>query len=197
MESMRDRLLTAADAVMREKGLAGTTVREIAKAAGVAEGSVYNHFKNKTELITTVFLERMPRIRMKEAVAALISAIGGGDPRAHLRAFALAAISAYGELDRLASLLRDDPDTAALLRAELAARRMGPGQGVRTVAAYLRLEEEQGRVRLAADPTIVTAALMGACHEYVFQSLFHEESPFALAPEAFTAQLVDTLVHTP
>ncbi|WP_460366262.1 TetR/AcrR family transcriptional regulator [Actinocorallia lasiicapitis] len=194
---MRERLLSAALRVLTEKGPAGTTIREIAKAAGVAEGSVYTHFEGKAQLITTVFLDRMPKIELKEAISRLIGSMSDDDPSAGLRAFAVAAIDAYRELDALAGMLHGDPETAALLRAELAARRLGPGLGVQAVAAYLRLQEDRGLIVLAMDPALVTGALMGACHEYAFQSLFHEESPFGKAPEAFAAQLVAGLVRVP
>lgn len=191
---MRERVLSAAKAVLTEKGLAGTTIREIAKAAGVAEGSVYTHFSGKTELITTVFVERMPRIRLREAVTRLIRTTGQGDPLAHLREFAAEAVSAYREIDSIAAMLAGNEENAAHLRGELAARRIGPGLAIQSVAAWMRLEEEQGRIRLSADPMIVTAALLGACHEYAFQGLFHDESPFGRPAQDFAEQLVAGLV---
>ncbi|GAA3242228.1 helix-turn-helix domain-containing protein [Actinocorallia longicatena] len=197
METMRERLLSAALRVMTEKGLAATTIREIAKAAGVAEGSVYTHFDGKAALITSVFLERMPKIEMRNAVKALTASMDDPDPLARLREFALAAITAYRELDAMAGLLLGDPETASLLRAELAARRVGPGLGIQAVTAYLRLQEDRGLIALAMDPAVAAAALMGACHEYSFQALFHEESPFGRTAETFTAQLVASLVRIP
>jgi AcrR family transcriptional regulator len=193
MLSMRERLLSAASTVLTERGVAGATIREIAKAAGVAEGSVYTHFDNKTDLIITVFLERMPKIRLKEAITALLSSIGQGDARVNLRAFATEAIEAYRELDAVAAMLAGDAETAAVLRQELRSRRLGPGKAIETVAAYLRLEEDQGRLELFADPMIVTAALLGACHEHAFQSLFHDESPFGRDAAGFAEALVDGL----
>jgi AcrR family transcriptional regulator len=196
MLSMRERLLSAASAVMSERGVSGATIREIARAAGVAEGSVYTHFANKTDLIITVFLERMPKIRLKAAITALLSSIGQGDARDNLRTFAAEAIEGYRELDAVAAMLAGDAETAEVLRAELRSRRLGPGKGIETVAAYLRLEEDQGRLTLFADPMIVTAALLGACHEHAFQSLFHDESPFGRDTAGFAQALVGGLFQT-
>ena len=51
-----ERLLTAALAVIEEKGLAGVTIPEVAAAAGVSTGSVYRRFTDKEALIRTAFL---------------------------------------------------------------------------------------------------------------------------------------------
>lgn len=43
--------------LVNERGLAGITMCGIAKAAGLATGTVYIYFKNKDELINTLFTE--------------------------------------------------------------------------------------------------------------------------------------------
>ncbi len=47
----RERIIDAARAVMLNKGLVRATTKEIARAAGVSEGTIYNYFANKEELI--------------------------------------------------------------------------------------------------------------------------------------------------
>jgi AcrR family transcriptional regulator len=196
-ESMRDKLMEAAASVIRERGLAGTTIRMISKAAGVAEGSVYNHFTGKHDLISAVFVERMPRILLKDAIQRLLSSVGQGTVIGNLEALCRDAVAAYQELDAIAVMLASDPETGAVLRRELADRRIGPARGVEAVAAYLRIEEAQGRVVLPAAPVILVAALLGGCHEYAFQQLFHDESPFGDDLGTFAGQLVGALVRAP
>ncbi|HZU16911.1 MAG TPA: helix-turn-helix domain-containing protein, partial [Candidatus Dormibacteraeota bacterium] len=41
---MRERIVAAAARVIRERGVVNATTREIAREAGVSEGSLYNHF---------------------------------------------------------------------------------------------------------------------------------------------------------
>jgi AcrR family transcriptional regulator len=192
-ESMRDKLMEAAAAVIGERGLAGTTIRMISKAAGVAEGSVYNHFTGKHDLISSVFLERMPRILLRDAIGKLLGSVGQGTVTGNLEALARDAVTAYRELDAIAAMLISDPETAAALRRELAGRRLGPARGLEAVAAYLRIEEAQGRVALPASPPILVAALLGGCHEYAFQQIFHDESPFGDDLDAFAGELVGAL----
>jgi TetR/AcrR family fatty acid metabolism transcriptional regulator len=47
----REQILEAARAVFAEKGFHRATIKDIASAAGVADGTVYNHFENKDALI--------------------------------------------------------------------------------------------------------------------------------------------------
>jgi len=53
----RAQILRAAAGVFAEKGYSNSTVDEIASAAGIAKGSVYNYFKSKQELFTELFTE--------------------------------------------------------------------------------------------------------------------------------------------
>lgn len=50
----RDELLHLAAAMMAERGLRATTVREIADAAGILSGSLYHHFSSKEEMVDEV-----------------------------------------------------------------------------------------------------------------------------------------------
>ncbi|MDP2401128.1 MAG: helix-turn-helix domain-containing protein, partial [Actinomycetota bacterium] len=54
----RQKLLDAAAEVFSERGYARATTKEIAKAAGVAEGTIYRHFADKKELFQAVFIDR-------------------------------------------------------------------------------------------------------------------------------------------
>lgn len=52
----RARLEREAMQLFVEKGVAETSVRDVAKAAGVAEGALYRHFAGKEELVASLFL---------------------------------------------------------------------------------------------------------------------------------------------
>jgi len=55
--SKRDELTTAALRLFAEKGIRGTSVRDIADAAGVTEGALYRHFPGKGPLAQSLFAE--------------------------------------------------------------------------------------------------------------------------------------------
>jgi AcrR family transcriptional regulator len=54
-EQTKRRILAAALKLFREKGLEGTTTKEISKRAGIAEGTLFNYFKTKEDLALYFF----------------------------------------------------------------------------------------------------------------------------------------------
>ncbi|TNF61709.1 MAG: TetR/AcrR family transcriptional regulator [Deltaproteobacteria bacterium] len=58
----RDRILKAAIKVFAKNGFYSTRVSEIAKAAGVADGTIYLYFKNKEDVLITIFEEGITRL---------------------------------------------------------------------------------------------------------------------------------------
>lgn len=51
-------IVDAAIKVFAEKGYHGTRISDIAHHAEIAYGLVYHYFKNKEEILDTIFLER-------------------------------------------------------------------------------------------------------------------------------------------
>src|SRR6266850_3967720 len=89
-DTKRPEIERAALRLFVTRGLRGTTVRDIAAHAGVAEGTLYRHWRSKRELARTLFRgcaaavaaelrraaerERTPRGRVAAAIAALFRA---------------------------------------------------------------------------------------------------------------------------
>ena len=51
----RDRIEHAAVRLFVEKGVAETSIRDIARAVGLSEGALYRHFEGKDELVWKAF----------------------------------------------------------------------------------------------------------------------------------------------
>jgi AcrR family transcriptional regulator len=66
VERRRAEILAAAAQVFAEKGYASTTTREIAQAADVAEGTLYNYFGGKREILLAIANET--KAPMEDAV---------------------------------------------------------------------------------------------------------------------------------
>src|SRR5258707_7498487 len=54
----RSQILDAATTLFAEKGFHSTTIKDIAKVAGIADGTIYNYFENKTALLLGI-LDRL------------------------------------------------------------------------------------------------------------------------------------------
>lgn len=72
-----ERILDAAAAVFAEKGYHGATIREIARQADVADGTIYNYFDSKFDLIIRI----LSRIAELERLPAELTDGLRGDPR--------------------------------------------------------------------------------------------------------------------
>jgi TetR/AcrR family fatty acid metabolism transcriptional regulator len=74
----RDRILRAAITVFSRKGFFNSKVSEIARASGVADGTIYLYFKNKDDLLISLFEEKMGEVvsDIRERIAASENALG-------------------------------------------------------------------------------------------------------------------------
>jgi len=60
-EERRERILTAARQVFTNNGFAGATTRAIARAAGITEAVLYQHFSSKQDIFEQAMLESVNR----------------------------------------------------------------------------------------------------------------------------------------
>lgn len=70
-EATRARLIEAAYGLFMQQGFHGTSMRQIAEAAGLAVGGIYNHFKDKEEIFAAVLDAYHPYHTILPAVQAL------------------------------------------------------------------------------------------------------------------------------
>lgn len=68
----RERIISAAMRIFSERNIAQTTVDEIASAADVGKGTIYNHFQSKEEIVVAflVGIERQVQKRVKHYASA-------------------------------------------------------------------------------------------------------------------------------
>ncbi|MCU0514881.1 MAG: TetR/AcrR family transcriptional regulator [Anaerolineae bacterium] len=58
----KEQILAAAAVVFAAKGFHATTIRDIARQAGIADGTIYNYFGSKTALLTGIFEQMRERV---------------------------------------------------------------------------------------------------------------------------------------
>jgi TetR/AcrR family transcriptional regulator, fatty acid metabolism regulator protein len=100
----RERILVAAERIFARHGFFAARVSEIAREAGVADGTIYLYFKSKDDLLISLFENRMKQVNEK-----LHAAIADKPPTEQLRAF----IHTYLQL------VSDEPTAAEVLTIEL------------------------------------------------------------------------------
>ncbi len=104
-ETKRERILDAAVVEIAGHGYYRTTVSNIARRAGVADGTIYLYFKSKEDVLVSIFERAMRRFN-EEARRIVEDGVGG--PEQKLRRI----------VDLHLSLLGEDRDVAVIFQVE-------------------------------------------------------------------------------
>lgn len=164
----REAIIAATVALLREKGAARLTTREVAERAGVSEGSVFYHFHDRVGLLTAVSaycidkdapssngstdLERI-LIDNQQAIARLLETA----------MLAVTAVAADTELR---------PDFLSFLRAH----DLGPHRGIEHLTNLLTEAQAAGSIRADADVHALATLVFGTAwlRESLIQGLGNE-----------------------
>jgi AcrR family transcriptional regulator len=155
VDEVDDRLVSAAARLFRQQGFAATTVREIAKAAGMLPGSLHYRYPTKAALLLA-----MMRRGVETDLAAVRAAIAGSrDPLEKLRLALRARVRYLLSRDAASVVLYDWRALAGRPRQEMIRLRD------RYEAFWAGLLDEAaaaGRLRPGVDLTMLRFLLFGA-----------------------------------
>jgi AcrR family transcriptional regulator len=155
----RERLLAATQKVVSEVGYAHATTRAIARAAGVAEGTIYRHFPDKLTLFFTAALAQDTAIL--EQFATLPERAGTGTVSENL-VWAVTQLAALREqVLPLELALLSDPDLA-VMRTQMPPPPALDPDPPRALIAYLLAEQRLGRIRPDLDSEAVVPVMLAA-----------------------------------
>ncbi len=152
----RRAILHAAVKVFAERGYHGCRIADVARQAGVAYGLVYHYFRNKEELLESVFAEQWT------IFITALRAIADGPGSAPEQ---LASVCRFA-LD----VFRTAPAAVRVLLLEVArtpnAFRAGSTRqtfedAIRLVAGIVERGQRHGEIRADAAPLVAAAALLG------------------------------------
>jgi AcrR family transcriptional regulator len=164
----RQRLVAAAEEVLQSEGVGRLTTKAVARAAGRSEGSIYNHFADRLELIMAVIDARLP-----EFVAVLAELVPGRRTvAANLERVARAGVEFERLMLPLVGGVAADPALLARFKAVMLPADKGPHRPHRGITAYLEGEKAIGRLAAGADCPALALLLIGGWREAVFQELF-------------------------
>ncbi|MFI9775764.1 TetR/AcrR family transcriptional regulator [Streptomyces sp. NPDC051956] len=188
----RVRIVDAAHGLMLSIGLARATTKEIAKAADCSEAALYKYFANKEELFVTVLSERLPKLG--PLLTELAREPGAKSVEENLTEIAREAALFYEQTFPMAASLYAEPQLKR--RHEEALREMGAGphRPIQGLDAYLRSEQDAGRVSRDADTYAAASLLLGACAQRAFA---YDMAPGHKPPQPldeFAAGLARTLL---
>lgn len=183
----RDVILDAAASVLRTRGLANATTKEIARAAGYSEATLYKHFRDKMELMVAVLHERGPQFI--PMLLTLRERAGTGSVPGILTELAAVAITFYRDGFPMFASIFADPAILNAHRDQLRAQNLGPHRANDGLVDYLRAEQALGRVAADADLEAIAGLLLGACFQLAFIGHFADRRTDLESAAAFVAQL--------
>ncbi len=198
----RKLILEAAERLIREKGVSKLTTKQIAQAAGLAEGTLFNQFGSKDNLILAVIAERAPQNLLNVLLEhgphflKAIGTAGENNVQENLTRIAHSVVRFYeGVLPVLVSVFCDS-DLLARYQAAERQRDGGPQYMLRVIEEHIRTEQDLGRINPKVRAAMVASLLVGPCFQWVFvrHSMGSLLMP-ALSEHEFVKDLVANLYH--
>ncbi|MCA9730838.1 MAG: TetR/AcrR family transcriptional regulator [Deferribacteres bacterium] len=174
----RDRILQAAARIFASNGFYHAKISQIARAAGVADGTIYLYFKNKDEILITVFEESVGRIiqDFREKLLLLDSPVKKLQKFAHLHL----------------EMVETQPDIAAMVQLELRqSNKFIKEYAGTSIADYLNLineileeGQEKNIFRKDIQLSIAKRVLFGALDEFSTVLILAKNKKFDLEESA-------------
>jgi AcrR family transcriptional regulator len=185
----RQKILDAAQRLLETDGLARLTTKELATAAGCAEGTLFNHFRTKEDIVLAVVMENAPRFR--EAVTQLRHSERTVEK--NLEELALMCIRFSEKLIPLgASLLGD---SALLTRHRTLDPGRGPKETHELIADYVVQEQKAGRIDASVEPLSVPLLIFGPCFHRVFIRQVAGKNPPPTDDRKFISLLITSIMQ--
>jgi len=152
----RERILDAAVRVFAQSGFHATRVSDVAKAAGVADGTIYLYFESKDELLRSLFEDRVGRLLafVQEGLAKHETA------KAKLSAIIELQLGVYEGEPELAEVMTVILRQSTKLLKEHA--RPGFMAYLDAIATIVAAGQKNGEFRSDASPHFVARSLFGA-----------------------------------
>ena len=222
-QNLRGHLIATAARLIDQRGTAGLAVRDIAREAKVADGALYNYFEDKEDLLAHALLahvatvmEGMPQMppagtgtvaeNLRQfidigigALARVVPAFAGllAQPKVLKRFHAMvggdAAFAGDAAAGGHAAASGHAAGGQAAPGGEAGADRPGGLPGILT--AYLRAEQQLGRIHEEADVDAAVTLVVGAIHGQILpRVLFSPPGSSIMPPPDLAGRLAKTVV---
>lgn len=190
IDARRSQILDAATQVFAAKGYHRATIRDIARVAGIADGTIYTYFANKGALV----LGLMERLNQSDERPAHFAQAAGDDPRHFVRSYIrqrMALLAEHATVFRavLPELLAD-----AELRAAYREQTLAPTMAI--AEQFLTAQMASGVLRpldTAATARILAGIVLGVLLLHLLDDAYLEQE-WGLTTEVMTTVVLDGLL---
>lgn len=190
IEARRTQILMGAVEVFSQKGFHQATTKEIAQAADVSEGTIYNYFKNKRDILVA-----MIDLLGAEALKGMIPASPAKNPKEFLSLLVKAMFQLLQERGHLALPILAEIAADAELRARLYQELVRPV--VASIEASMQRSTPSSQWR-QNEPLILAYALVGGLLlNFLLQSTHLDPRYKNIPPDAIIEQLVSLFLASP
>lgn len=158
-QETKQAIVQAAEHVFFERGVARTTLEDIARAAGVTRGAVYWHFRDKSDLFNAV--HEQVRLPMEDVFYRIVDD-ESADALENLETFCAEALVRLQEDDRrrrvytiLLLKCEYSAEMASLIERERAAKE----RATRSLTRFFSRLQTSGRLTTGGEPRVLALAL--------------------------------------
>ena len=166
----RIRIIDAAIQVFAAKGYRSARVSDIAAEAGVADGTIYLYFRNKEDLLLSVFEEKMD-VHLAELAKALVGVEGATN---RIRAFAKHHFLQLKTHPAVAKVFQVELRLSHRFTHDYRPEKLWSYLGV--MGELVRQGQEEGVIRKDVDPFLIQWAFFGAIDELCIQWIVGQQT---------------------
>lgn len=189
-EDRKNQILKAATHVFAAKGFHETRISDIAHQAGVAYGLVYHYFKNKEEILRTIFLERWSVVLEMIEAALTEETHSVGERLKAILGFIFTVFKRNPELAEVIVLEVLHGET--FLREDI---QRGFQRSFFGISEIIRQGQRRGELRHNFSPDLLTLAYFGGAEVLLSATALKIFELERFDPTELASAFVDLLIH--
>lgn len=180
----KERILKAAASVFAKKGFYNSRISEIAKLANVADGTIYLYFKNKDDILISLFEEEMAKVinNIKDE----LSAINGSKEK--IKKFIEKHLSLIDENRELAEVIQIELRQSNKFMKEYSGTKFRDYLNI--ISSIIIEGQKKGEFRQDIIPGIAKRVLFGALDEISNYWVLSKNKKYNIAT---TAQMISDI----
>ena len=187
----REQIMTATRQLIAEQGYERTTTAQIARRAGISEGTIYNYFSSKGAIVKAL-AEQAQRTTMERAFSRAVPGLQGGALIRAMLEGAFEAAHENAELMRSFALNVDFQDPA--FPGRICTTAEADAESVADLQAFLQGQQETGLIPRTVDIPVMTRLVFGTVNQAMEDCIIgghveHEQTYIDLMVRMFSRTL--------